>query len=364
LINLHAHQPLAAMLHQHDRWGPFWEFDDAGNQAMRVGKWKLSLSTKEWKAAQAAGTLPKWEDAYHFFRENFTPEKKVAAMDARGVDKLFVSVPSHWYMYWAEHEFGDRFATLVNESLAEFCSHAPDRLYFWAHANLANPIEAAKQLEAGWKLGGKGLSMGGANFGGLEINDRALYPVWEKLCEYDYPIFVHGYNQSVAWGEDADKEEFEVTSAAGMLYDETRCFWQLISGGVLDDFPELKIYITHGGGCIPYQLGRFEGINDVMNKSDKNKKPLMDYVHQFYFDTLVHAPSMRRAIVDVIGADNLLYGDNFGGSDGIREDISDNLGIPQEEREKIRWKNAARLLKLDVTAEELEAARKREMQAA
>ena len=185
LIDLHAHQPLAAMLHQHPNWGPFWEFDDIGNQAMRVGKWKLSLSTKEWKAAVEAGNAPKWESAEHFFRENFTVEKKIAAMDARGVDKLVVSVPSHWYMYWAELEFGDRFATLVNESLAEFCAGAPDRLYFWAHANMANPKEGAKELERAWALGGRGLSMGGANFGGMEINDRALYPIWEKLCEHD-----------------------------------------------------------------------------------------------------------------------------------------------------------------------------------
>ncbi len=364
LIDLHGHQPLAAMLHQHPVWGPFWEFDEVGNNFMRVGKWKLTLSTKEQRAAVAAGTAAKVQDAETFFRENFTAQKKLEAMDANGVDKLVVSVPSHWYMYWAEPEFGARFAQVVNDSLAEFCSAAPDRLYFWGHCQMQDPENGAKELERAFKLGARGLSMGGANFGGLEINDRALYQIWEKLCEYDLPIFVHGYNQSVAWGDKADTEQFEVTSACGMLYDESRCFWQLISGGVLDDFPNLKIYITHGGGCVPYQLGRFEGINEVMVNPNKNKKPMSEYVRQFYFDPLVHALPMRQAIVDVVGAENLFYGDNFGGSDGIREDLTDKLRLSPEDREKIRWKNAARLLQINVSEAELATSRRRELKSA
>ena len=58
---------------------------------------------------------------------------------------------------------------------------------------------------------------------------------------------------------------------------------------------------------------------------------------------------MRRAIIEIIGADRLLYGDNFGGMDSVREDLTDGVGLSQDDREKIRWKNAAKLLKIDVT---------------
>src|SRR5690606_40151189 len=101
-----------------------------------------------------------------------------------------------------------------------------------------------------------GLSSGGANFGGLEFDDPAFDPVWRALCDLDLPMFVHGYNQSVTWGSRANADKYETTAIVGMQYDETRCCWYVINGGVFDRFPNLKVYITHGGGYVPSQLGR------------------------------------------------------------------------------------------------------------
>jgi predicted TIM-barrel fold metal-dependent hydrolase len=346
LIDLHGHQPLYGMLNQDPQWGPFWEFDDQGFFHLRVGKWVLNLSTKEHKAAVAAGQVKK-TTTEEFFAENFTPEAKLRAMDARGVDKLVVSHSSHWYMYWAEKEFGTRFASLVNDEFARFCSADSERLYSWCHLPMQDTAASVRELERAVAMGARGPGIGGANFGGREIHDRDFYPLWEKICELDVPIFVHGYNQSVAWGDKADTDEFDTTAIVGMMYDESRLFWHLVNAGVLDDFPDLKIYITHGGGYIPYQLGRFEGTNQVLGDA-RNKRPLRDYMKNFWFDPLIHDLPMRRAVVDVIGVDRLLYGDNFGGSDGIREDLTEGLGLSVEDREKIRWKNAAKLLKIPV----------------
>jgi aminocarboxymuconate-semialdehyde decarboxylase len=59
---------------------------------------------------------------------------------------------------------------------------------------------------------------------------------------------------------------------------------------------------------------------------------------------------MRRAITEIVGADRLLYGDNFGGMDSVREDLTAGIDLSVEDREKIRWKNAAALLKIKVDA--------------
>jgi diadenosine tetraphosphate (Ap4A) HIT family hydrolase len=40
------------------------------------------------------------------------------------------------------------------------------------------------------------------------------------------------------------------------------------------------------------------------------------------------------------------YGDNFGGSDGIREDLTEGLDLSPEDRDKIRFRNALKLLKI------------------
>jgi predicted TIM-barrel fold metal-dependent hydrolase len=344
LIDLHAHNLMPEMFNQHPHWGPFWDIDELGDNHIRVGKWVLSLSTPERRAAIARGekVLTSAEE----LELRAEPANRLAQMDDWGIDVVVVSLPSHCYMYHAELDFAVPYARRVNDANAKYCAGAPDRLYFWAHLPMQDPAAAVTELgRAVGELGAKGAGLGGANFGGREFDDEDFDPLWEKICELDVPIFVHGYNQSVAWGDTADTERYETTSIVGMCYDESRCFWNLVCGGVLDRFPELQVYITHGGGYVPYQLGRFDQTNRVLGDA-KNTNGVREYLPNFWFDPLVHERPMRRAVVEVIGADRLVYGDNFGGSDGIREDLTEGIGLSETDRVKIRSGNAKKLLKL------------------
>tara|TARA_Y100001001_G_scaffold44512_1_gene39565 strand:- start:16331 stop:17416 length:1086 start_codon:yes stop_codon:yes gene_type:complete len=348
LIDLHAHAPHPDYYDQHPYWGPAFELQSDGDIKLRVGDYVLRLGAPERKAAlRAAHARGETLDVAEYMAKWKDPKVRLAGMDAAGQNAQVVSVPSHCYMYWAEAEFGVPFAKKANDVLAEYCSAAPDRLMFWAHAPLNAPVEAAKEIRRACKeLGAKGLVAGGSNFGGLEFDSPEMDPVWEALCEVDLPMFVHGYNQSATWGENADTDRYETTAIVGMNYDETKCFWYMINGGVFDRFPDLKVYITHGGGFVPYQLGRMEKTNPNLDIFH-NKKPFREYLRNFYFDVELHEVPMRQALVDVIGADRVLYGSNFGGSDAVRHDLTDGLSLSDEDMQKIRWKNACELLHLD-----------------
>jgi predicted TIM-barrel fold metal-dependent hydrolase len=56
---------------------------------------------------------------------------------------------------------------------------------------------------------------------------------------------------------------------------------------------------------------------------------------------------MRQAVLEVIGADRLLYGTNFNGSDFVRDDLTRGLRCSQADLDKIRFGNAIDLLHLD-----------------
>jgi aminocarboxymuconate-semialdehyde decarboxylase len=71
----------------------------------------------------------------------------------------------------------------------------------------------------------------------------------------------------------------------------------------------------------------------------------MDYMKNFYFDHDVHHPALRRAAVEVVGADNLLYGTNFGGAYDYG-DLTEGIDLSDSDRDKIRSGNAITLLKL------------------
>jgi aminocarboxymuconate-semialdehyde decarboxylase len=316
-----------AMFNQHEHWGPFWE------GGLRIGDWRLG-SKREG--------APSLED---FLADRWGAEPRLAEMDKAGVDKFVFTMPFHMVMYHTDPVFAAQFATAVNDGLAEYCAAAPDRFYFWAHVPMQDPVAAAKEAErAITQLGAKGVSMGGSNFGGgVEADDPALYPVWEKAAELDVPIFVHGYNQSVNWGAKAMDDRYDTTSIVGMNSDETLFYWYLTNGGVLDDFPDLKILITHGGGFVPFQLGRFAATNVTMAPDSKNKKPLGEYNKNFYYDLDIESAIMRRAIVDEVGVEHVLYGSNFGGAD-THGNLTDGMNLPEDDLEKIRSGNTLKMM--------------------
>lgn len=331
LIDMHAHLVTPGMLKRHDFWGPFMKA-----QGFTVGH--FSLGTKQKKPATTD------DQAEANLLEKMTHASRRQLMAARGVDRLVVGVPSHAFMYWAG-EFGTEYARICNDEMAAYCAQDPEHFDYWAHANLADPAGAVKEIDrAVRQLGARGVCVGGTNFNGIQTYDEKLFPVWEKIAELDVPIMVHGFNQSIYLGDQHHQDKFETTSIVGDCVDETLFFWYLICGGALDAFPTLKTYISHAGGMAVFQLGRLNELNQAMAPDSRNQRPVMDYLRNFWFDLDVHHPALRRAVVEVVGTDQLVYGTNFGGAYD-HGDLTEGLGLPDAERDKIRSGNALRLLK-------------------
>ena len=95
---------------------------------------------------------------------------------------------------------------------------------------------------------------------------------------------------------------------------------------------------------VPYQLERLSENWKTLAFDAVNERPLLEYLPRFYFDLMFPNDAMRRALVEVIGVDNFLYGSSLGGSDQIEFDLTERI---EEEREKIKSGNAIKLLKLE-----------------
>jgi aminocarboxymuconate-semialdehyde decarboxylase len=330
LIDVHAHMITPRMLNADAFWGPFMT-----TSGFTVGKFCLGT------AQPSSGTD---KDATAKILDKMSHDSRRSVMKARHVDKIVVSIPSNAFMYWAG-DFGNTYAALCNDELSAYCNEDPDHFAFWAHANLADPKTAATEIErAVTELGAKGVCVGGANFNGLEAHSRELFPVWEMISNLDVPIMVHGYSQSIWTGDDHTSDLFATTSILGDCYDESLFFWYLICGGALDAFPNLKVYVTHAGGMSLFQLGRLEALNASIANDRRNKKSLSEYLPNFWFDLDVHTPSLRRAVVDIVGVDRIVHGTNFGAHDF--GDPTEGLNLSDIDSRKIRSVNAVNLLKL------------------
>ena len=134
----------------------------------------------------------------------------------------------------------------------------------------------------------------------------------------------------------------------GRLIDSTTAIADLILSGHLDRFPRLRLLLVHGGGFLPYQLGRLDG-GYCAGESKRVELALGQpsaYARHFVYDTVaLSAPSIRM-LVDVVGADRVALGSDFPFPIGDPAPVTtlDQAGLAEGDRAAVRSGTATSLL--------------------
>ncbi len=178
------------------------------------------------------------------------------------------------------------------------------------------------------------------------LGDRYWYPLYEKLCELDVPAHIHGT------GSRSEREPYSLR----FINEETTAIFGLINSNVLKDFPDLKIVVSHGGGAIPYQLGRFQAGSMRRPEGDR----FIDGMNKLYFDTVLYTKDAIDLLLKVVGPDRALFGAECPGvgskvnpetgrtMDDIAPYFSEIDWLTDDDREKIFSGNAKKVFKLDI----------------
>jgi len=335
-IDVHGHTLFHEAVGKAGKWGPEYKKGDDGRWRLIVGPY-TTLLPKQPEGVPF--------DPFEDMKKNWDPSGIVKKLEAAGVDKAALTISPLFYFYWAEPEIAIPFSQLHNDLMARDARRYSDRLFFLATLPMQDPAAAVAEAKRAAGLGAKGVNLGTDDFGGKNLDDMAYWPLYETLQSLDLPIFIHPYPSPMATGK---PDNYNMSWVMGYIHQESVAFASMTLGGVFDDFPNLKVYVTHGGGTIPYQLGRVETARITEAPGVRCKRSVYEYTKNFYFDILVHDLKPRKFLVDMWGADNLVVGSNRGGwdwADGFK--MLDELNLPSDQHEKIQWKNAARLFHLD-----------------
>ena len=178
------------------------------------------------------------------------------------------------------------------------------------------------------------------------LGDQYWYPLYEKLCELDIPAHIHGT------GSRSPREPYSLR----FINEETTAVFGLINSNVLKDFPNLKIVVSHGGGAMPYQLGRFQAGSMRREEGDR----FIDGMHKLYFDTVLYTKDAIELLLKVVGPERALFGAECPGvgskidpatgreMDDIAPYFHEIDFLTDADREMIFSGNAKRVFKLDV----------------
>ena len=268
---------------------------------------------------------------------------------------------------------------IANDEMAELVAKYPDYFVGAVACLPMNDIDLALQEadRAIKELNLQGVQMyntvAGWPEGNKELTDPVFYPLYEKMVEYDLPIWVHPMHPNK--GKIVkDKEEFAemrvftgtkdhawglIRGAFELPFETIKTVTRLVYSPVLDMFPDVKFLLHHLGSFVPYLYDRIDilhGMSQMRNEGDDMglKRPVLDYFRQFYVDTGIHGNS--RGLMcgyDFYGPEKILFGtdgpfDADLGRPTIQRTVAavENMDITQEEKEAIFSGNARRLLHL------------------
>lgn len=235
-------------------------------------------------------------------------EQRLAWMDAAGIDIQFVSP----WMDLAGYELSDAsgvwLAQVQNDSTTALVRKRPDRFIAVAAVPLQSPQLAARELRRAVVDGHRAVQIG-ARVGEAGLDDPRLDVFWQTAEDLGIPIIVHPAELDVP---ERSRRLF-LHILVGNPAETTFAAAALMLGGVLEKYPGLRIILVHGGGFVPYQLGRIDrGFAAAPPRMrSRGKRSPRELLEQIYFDTVLHDTDALAYLVNVVGAGNIVLGSDY-----------------------------------------------------
>jgi len=274
------------------------------------------------------------------------PEKKFEDMEKMKVDLSVLSIAPPHFFYHLEGKLASDVSRRQNERIAALVQKHPKKFAGMATVPMQNVQAAVAELD--WAVGQlklTGVEIG-SNIRGRYLGDPAFVPFFEKVRSLDVPIFIHPQNVA---GADRMKDYY-FPNLVGNPLDTTLTAGHLIFSGIFDRFPGIKIVLSHAGGHLPYIIGRMgHGFKVRPECQEVIKKSPIEYLNQFYFDTIAHGPESLRFLISRVGAERLLLGTDYPYDMGDMDPLSSLDAVPglsAADKEKIGGKNSASLFKV------------------
>lgn len=249
----------------------------------------------------------------------------------------------------------------VNDELARELPRFKGRILGMGHTGPLAGKAGLQELDRAWhELGLRGVAIA-STLSGKGLDAEELYPFYEHCQAAKQFVFVHPTLACGTLGAQGFGA-YDLFRTVGREFDLIAAVLRLVCGGVLDEFPNLNIIMSHFGGGITSMIGRIRDYQDkefwgLLDDPIHGKKPKRDfdyYLSRLYFDTGGHFGDMtavRAALLNIPVA-NLLFGTDYPqeirGQDKVKGFIENikAMGIPPADIEAILGGNAARVLGL------------------
>ena len=284
---------------------------------------------------------------FRTFRETaWDPAKRVEDLPNLGSDKQVLSPLPELLMYQLDAGDGAELATHMNDTIAGMVEEHPDRFYGLGTVPLQDIELAVTELKRIKQLGLLGVEIR-TNINGRNLGDQSLRPFFREAVALDLAVFVHAYSPSFM-----NRIDYlplgPLQGAVGLPIECGLAGASLIWEGVLEEFPDLRILMSHGGGVLTQLLSRSQDTHrKVQQAKDLLPHAPMDYARRMYYDDLAFSFPTLAYLIDQMGIGQITVGSDYSGGPARDPSVVEEfeaLGLSTDEREQIGSRNVLRFL--------------------
>lgn len=294
---------------------------------------------------------------------SWSAPRRLADLPTLGLAAQVVSPMPELLSYWLELADAQPLLRYLNEHTAELCAGSGGRLLGLAAVPLQDVDAAIVELRhAVERLGLVGVELG-SNINGVPIGDARFEPFFAACVALDVPVFVHALKPT---GMDRLVGPAPLQQVLAYPSDVGLAAASVITGGLLQRLPGLRLGFSHGGGTLASLLPRlqqgwgvFPALRDTITEAP------VQQARRLFFDTLVFDAATLRHLVATFGARQLMLGTDYpfnfheraplsrlDALDGLGADAATTLNLARD----LAYGNAQRFLGRTLPLPELETA--------
>ena len=237
-------------------------------------------------------------------------ERRLAEMDEYGVDMHLLSLTAPGVQMFDADTATD-LAALANDRLAEICARHPSRFAGLASFAPQSPKRAAREMERAigtLKLNGFILN---SHTNDEYLDDPKYWPLLEAAEALDACIYIHP--RAASYGFKGPLQDYGMDSAMWGYGMETGTHAvRMMTSGLFDRFPKLKICLGHMGEAIPFWLWRLDFMNSRAQAGGRSPKTKLSMAEYFQRNFVITTSGVEDHLaldyaVKKLGPDNVLW---------------------------------------------------------
>jgi aminocarboxymuconate-semialdehyde decarboxylase len=232
--------------------------------------------------------------------------RRIGDFDDMGLSRQVVSPMPELLSYWLDSNVAQPLVRYLNEQTAAICSESSGRLLGFAAVPMQDIDAAIAELRHAIEvLGLVGVEVG-SNINGVPIGDLRFEPFFATCVAMDVPVFVHALKPA---GMDRLVGPPSLQQVLAYPTDVGLAAASVITSGLLQRLPGLRMAFSHGGGTLMALLPRLQqGWTSFAALADSIPQAPREQARRLYYDTLVFDAATLRHLHDSVGPQALMLG--------------------------------------------------------